>query len=80
MIITKIGYDDKTNLFIIETPKESFQISYEDYEKYHLQKDQEINPDLYDKLKNIALKNKAYADAINFCLIESELKKKSRIN
>ncbi|MGO4987980.1 MAG: recombinase RecX [Gallicola sp.] len=82
MIITKIGYDDKTNLFIIETPKESFQISYEDYEKYHLQKDQEINPDLYDKLKNIALKNKAYADAINFLSyrIRTEKEIKDKLN
>ncbi len=66
MIITKIGYDDKTNLFIIETQKESFQVSYEDYEKFHLQKDQEIDSDLYKNLKLIALKNKAYGDAINF--------------
>ena len=58
MIIEKIAFDEKLNLFRIETEKESFLVNYSDYEKFNLHKDMEIDSELYIELKSIALKNK----------------------
>lgn len=75
MIIQKIAFDDKRNLFSIETEKETFLVNYNDYEKYNLHKDMEIDSELYNELKSITLKNKAYGDAINFLSYRMRTKK-----
>lgn len=75
MIIEKIAFDEKLNLFRIETEKESFLVNYSDYEKFNLHKDMEIDSELYIELKSIALKNKAYSDAINFLSYRMRTKK-----
>ena len=61
MIIQKIEFNDKKDKFVIETDtKESFLLSYNDFEKFKIHNEMIIDDELYAHLLNISKFGEAF--------------------
>ncbi|MSB17796.1 regulatory protein RecX [Finegoldia magna] len=67
MIIQKIEFNDKKDKFVIETDtKESFLLSYNDFEKFKIHNEMIIDDELYTHLLNISKFGEAFEISLNF--------------
>ncbi|MDU5698843.1 MAG: RecX family transcriptional regulator [Finegoldia magna] len=67
MIINNIEFNDKKDKFVIETDtKESFLLSYNDFEKYKIHNEMIIDDELYTHLLNISKFTEAFEISLNF--------------
>ncbi|OXZ32235.1 regulatory protein RecX [Finegoldia magna] len=67
MIIRKIEFNDKKDKFVIETDtKESFLLSYNDFEKFKIHNEMIIDDELYAHLLNISKFGEAFEISLNF--------------
>ena len=67
MIIQKIEFNDKKDKFVIETDtKESFLLSYNDFEKFKIHNEMIIDDELYTHLLNISKFTEAFEISLNF--------------
>ena len=67
MIIQKIEFNDKKDKFVIETDtKESFLLSYNDFEKFKIHNEMIIDDKLYTHLLNISKFGEAFDISLNF--------------
>ena len=67
MIINNIEFSDKKDKFVIETDtKESFLLSYNDFEKYKIHNEMIIDDELYTHLLNISKFTEAFEISLNF--------------
>ena len=67
MIIKNIEFNDKKDKFVIETDtKESFLISYSDFEKLKIHNEMIIDNELYTHLLNISKFTEAFEISLNF--------------
>ena len=67
MIIKNIEFNDKKDKFVIETDtKESFLLSYNDFERYKIHNEMTIDDELYTHLLNISKFTEAFEISLNF--------------
>ncbi len=67
MIIKDINYDDKKNKFIITTDtNKTFSLEYDDYEKFNIHKDMEIDEKLNEHLLYTSNFSEALEVSLNF--------------
>ena len=67
MIINNIEFNDKKDKFVIETDtKESFLLSYNDFERYKIHNEMTIDDELYTHLLNISKFTEAFEISLNF--------------
>ena len=67
MIINNIEFNDKKDKFVIDTDtKESFLLSYNDFEKYKIHNEMIIDDELYTHLLNISKFTEAFEISLNF--------------
>ena len=67
MIINNIEFSDKKDKFVIETDtKESFLLSYNDFERYKIHNEMTIDDELYTHLLNISKFTEAFEISLNF--------------
>ncbi|MDU7925499.1 MAG: regulatory protein RecX [Finegoldia magna] len=75
MIIKNIEFNDKKDKFVIETDtKESFLLSYNDFERYKIHNEMTIDDELYTHLLNISKFTEAFEISLNFlsCKLRTE--------